>query len=438
MTTRFSFKERRADIQARLGITQTGPYWRARGALWARPQVLLTNLVRLGFLAAVLATMAGVWVIAGAHLAEQFLGAPRTTAGLIDPRAGQNALTPEYIERQVLAFSLRLREDELTVPAGTNPRPRPFVIVPGEAARFIAARLADEGFVRDADLFNLYLRVTGLERRIEAGNFMLDETMTVPEVAEALQTSLFEEVIVTIPEGFRVEEIAERLAVNNVIESDRFLTAVRLPRTLSNFADYPFLADLPQDAGLEGYLFPDTYRFPVLASTPELVIAPFLDNFAAKVGEDGLRGGSSGLSGRNLVILASIVEREAVQADERPLIASVYLNRLNGTCAAQVGGTFLQADPTVQYARGGVGNWWWKPQRVEEYAQVLSPYNTYLYAGLPPGPISSPGISAIDATRDPATSNYCFFVATGDDGRHVFAQSLTEHQQNLQIYGYNP
>ncbi len=436
MTSRFSFKERRADIQARLDPpTQPGaPFWH----ILLQPQVLLTNLVRLGFLAAVLATMFGVWVVAGAHLDEQFLGAPRATAGLIDPRAGQNALTPEYIERQILTFSLRLREDELTVPAGTNPRPRPFVIVPGEAARFIAARLAAEGFVRDADLFNLYLRVTGLERRIEAGNFMLAETMTVPEVAEALQTALFEEVIVTIPEGFRAEEIAERLAANNVMEADRFLTAVRLPRTLSNFDDYPFLADLPQNASLEGYLFPDTYRFPVLASTPELVLAPFLDNFAAKVGEDGLRGGSSGLSGRNLVILASIVEREAVQADERPLIASVYLNRLNGVCAAEVGGTFLQADPTVQYARGVVGNWWWKPQNVEEYAQVLSPYNTYLYAGLPPGPIASPGISAIDATRNPATSSYCFFLATGDDGRHVFAQTLAEHQQNLQIYGYNP
>ena len=434
MTTRFSFPERRAEIRARLGIAPAEPVWRTL----LRPPVLLTNLVRLGFLAVVVATMIGVWVVADAHLSEQFLGAPRATAGLIDPTAGQNALTPEYIERQVLAFSLRLREAELSIPASDNPRPRPFVIIPGEPARFVAARLASEGFVRDADLFNLYLRVTGLERRIEAGNFMLAETMTVPEVAEALQTALFEEVVVTIPEGFRLEEIAERLAENNVIETDRFLAAARLPRTLSLFDDYPFLAELPQNASLEGYLFPDTYRFPVLAGTPELVLAPFLDNFAAMVGEDGLRGGSSGLSGRNLVILASIVEREAVQADERPLIASVYLNRLNGTCAAQVGGTYLQADPTVQYARGVVGNWWWKPQRIEEYAQVLSPYNTYLYAGLPPGPIASPGLSAIESTRNPAASTLCFFVATGDDGRHVFAQTLAEHQQNLQIYGYNP
>jgi UPF0755 protein len=403
---------------------------------WLSVETLLTNVVRLGFLAAVIAVILGAWVVAGAHLTEQFLGAPQETTGLIDPTAGQNALTPEYIEAQILAFNLRLRESELSLPGGTNPQQRPFAIVPGEPARFVAQRLAGEGFIRDADLFNLYLRVTGLERHIEAGNFILAQTMTVPEIAEALQTALFEEIPVTIPEGFRAEEIAERLADNNVMESDRFLAAVRAPRTLSIFEDYEFLSELPPDGSLEGYLFPDTYRFPVFASTPELVLAPFLNNFEDKVGEDGLRGGSGGVHGHNLITMASIVEREAVQADERPLIASVYLNRLHGRCANEVGGTYLQADPTVQYARGTVGNWWWKPQRIEEYATVTSPYNTYLIQGLPPGPISSPGLSAIEATANPTPSDLCFFVATGDDGRHVFARTLAEHQQNLQIYGY--
>jgi UPF0755 protein len=403
---------------------------------WISAEYLLTNLIRLAFLVVVGAVVLGTWVVADAHLTEQFLGAPQATSGLIDPTAGQNALTPEYVEAQILAFNLRLREAELSVPAGTNPQQRPFAIVPGEPARFVAQRLAAEGFIRDADLFNLYLRVTGLERRIEAGNFILADTMTIPEIAEALQTALFEEIPVTIPEGFRAEEIAERLSENNVMESDRFLAAVRAPRTLSIFEDYDFLSDLPPDGTLEGYLFPDTYRFPVFASTPELVLAPFLNNFEEKIGESGLRGGASGMSGRNLVTLASIVEREAVQADERPLIASVYLNRLNGACMADVGGTYLQADPTVQYAKGTVGNWWWKPERIEEYASVTSPYNTYLYQGLPPGPIASPGLSAIQSTQNPTPTDYCFFVATGDDGRHVFARTLAEHQQNMQIYGY--
>jgi UPF0755 protein len=428
-----TLQERRELVQARFNRHHRKPRtWQQ----WLRVEGLLTNLARLGFLAVVFGVILGVWVVAEAHLTEQFLGAPQETSGLIDPTAGDHALTPEYIEAQILAFNLRLRENELLIPAGDNPQQRPFAIVPGEPARFVAIRLATEGFIRDADLFNLYLRVTGLERRIEAGNFILAETMTIPEIAEALQTALFEEVPVTIPEGFRAEEIAERLAENNVMESDRFLAAVRAPRSLAIFEDYDFLSDLPPDGTLEGFLFPDTYRFPVFASTPELVLAPFLNNFEAKVGEEGLRGGSSGISGRNLITLASIVEREAVQADERPLIAGVYLNRLNGVCAAEVGGNYLQADPTVQYARGTVGNWWWKPQRIEEYATVTSPYNTYLNPGLPPAPIASPGLSAIEATQNPTPSDLCFFVATGDDGRHVFARTLAEHQQNLQLYGY--
>ncbi|MCC6167540.1 MAG: endolytic transglycosylase MltG [Caldilineaceae bacterium] len=433
MTLKETVTERRQLVLARRAAHQPPPFdWRQL----TQPQNLITNLVRLGFLLLVLGVIIGLWVVSNAHLTEQFLGAPVKTAGLIDPTREQNALTPENIERQVLAFSLRLREDELNIVAGTNPRPRPFVISPGEPARFTAARLASDGLIVDPDLLNLYIRVTGLERDIAAGNFMLAETMTIPEIADALQTPLFEEAVVTIPEGFRAEEIAERLSEANIIEPDRFLTAVRNPRSLSIFEDYDFLQDLPPDAGLEGYLFPDTYFMPVLASTPEIVIASFLNNFESRVGNDGLVGGASGISGRNLVTLASIVEREAVMADERPLIASVYLNRLNGACVADVGGTYLQADPTVQYARGTVGNWWWKPQRIEEYASVTSPYNTYLNQGLPPGPISSPGLSAIEATRNPATTAYCFFVATGDEGRHVFAQTLAEHEQNMQVYGY--
>ncbi len=402
------------------------------------PANLVLNLIRLGFLLLVIGVLGGVWMVADAHLTEQFMAAPQETQGLIDPNAKEKALTPENIERKILALSLRMREDELALPAGENPRPRPFTINPGEPARFVAFRLEQEGFIRDASLFNLYLRVTGLDRRIEAGNFMLAETMTMPEIAEALQEARFEEVLVTLPEGLRAEEVAERLAEAYVLDSERFLTAVRQPRALDIFDEYDFLRDLPEGASLEGYLFPDTYRFPVNATTPEIVLRAFLDNFDAKVGAEKLVGGSSGLSGHDLITLASIVEREAVQADERPLIASVYVNRLNGTCAAEVGGNYLQADPTVQYARGTVGNWWWKPQSVEEYAQVLSPYNTYLNPGLPPGPIASPGLSAIEATRNPAQTSYCFFVATGEDGRHVFAQTLAEHERNLQIYGYNP
>ena len=418
-------------LQRRKALLKEEPAWRTL----LQPRQWLNNLLRLGFLLLVVGVLLGVWVVSAAHLDEQFLGAPRAVAGLIDPNAGLNALTPDNIEKRVLAFTLRARQAELAVPAGEDPRQRPFIINLGEPARYVAARLAAEGFVKDADLFNLYLRVSGLERRVQAGNFMLAQTMTVPEVATALQQALEAESLITIPEGFRAEEIAERLAENNIIDPSQFLNAVRQPRALALFPDYDFLQSLPPDASLEGFLFPDTYRFPVFASSPELVLRPFLDNFARKVGADGLSPGNSGLSGRDLLNLASIVEREAVLADERPLIASVYLNRLSNSCA-DVGGRYLQADPTVQYARGQVGNWWWEPESIEEYSTVISPYNTYLNQGLPPAPIANPGLNAIEATRRPAQTAYCFFVATGEDGRHVFAQTLAEHEQNLQTYGY--
>ncbi len=420
-------------LSRRTKLQQEESDWRKQ----VRGENLVWNILRLGMLLLVLVVVAGVWTVTNAHLGEQMLAAPKQTAGLIDPNANQFTLSPDTVEQQVLAFNLRMRENELYVPPGTDPRQRPFRIDPGEPARFVAARLAQEGFVTDPDLFNLYLRVTGAERQIEAGNFMLASTMTMPQVAEALQNALFAEVSVTLPEGMRSEEVAERLSEANVIEEDVFLAAVRDPRTLSLFDDYDFLQNLAAGGSLEGFLFPDTYRFPVLAATPEQVLRPFLDNFEDRVGSKGLVGGSSGLSGRDLITLASIVEREAVSADERPLIASVYLNRLNNKCP-EVGGPYLQADPTVQYARGTVGNWWWKPQSIEEYALVQSPFNTYLNPGLPPGPIANPGMSAIDSTRDPAQTGYCFFVATGEDGRHVFAQTFAEQQQNLQIYGYNP
>ena len=396
--------------------------------------------MRLGFLGAVLATLVGVWVVAGAHLDEQFLGAPHATVGLIDPNAGKSALTPEYIERQILAFSLRLREDELTIPAGTDPRPRPFRDHPRRTGP-LHRRPSRQTRALSATPISLtsICASPGWSGASKPATSCSAATMTIPEVAQALQTALFEEVVVTIPEGFRAEEIAERLAANNVIDADRFLTAVRLPRTPEQLRRLSVPAR-PAPGRHAGRL-----SLPRHLSLPRLrqharnwCWRPSWTTSRPKWAKTGWCGGSSGLSGRNLVILASIVEREAVQADERPLIAGVYINRLNGVCAAEVGGNYLQADPTVQYARGTVGNWWWKPQSIEEYAPVISPYNTYLYPGLPPGPIASPGLSAIESTRNPAASNYCFFVATGDDGRHVFAQTLAEHQQNLQIYGYNP
>ncbi len=190
----------------------------------------------------------------------------------------------------------------------------------------------------------------------------------------------------------------------------------------------------PEGASLEGFLFPDTYLIPSEGATALEFITKQLDAFRIQVEPLYQQSQIAGTSTSDLysaLILASIVEREAVVAEERPAIAGVYLNRL-----AQ--GMKLEADPTVQYALGyqPAANQWWKtPVFLEEYSSVDSPYNTYLYAGLPPGPIACPGLSSIQAALQPAQHSYLFFVAIPDgSGRHVFAETFEEHQQNVQKY----
>jgi UPF0755 protein len=159
-----------------------------------------------------------------------------------------------------------------------------------------------------------------------------------------------------------------------------------------------------------------------------------LDNFEARVTPEVLAPArQAGRSVAQVITMASIVEREALRADERPIIASVYWNRISGACTKETGGAYLQADPTVQYANGRPGEWWWKPPSVEAYQTVVSPYNTYVHPGLPPAPIASPGLSAIQAAVEPMETQYCFFVATGDGG-HVFATTLAEHEANMAQY----
>ena len=164
--------------------------------------------------------------------------------------------------------------------------------------------------------------------------------------------------------------------------------------------DYPWLpAGLPT---LEGYLFPDTYRLPARAAPVDL-IRRMLDNFQNRVTDETLApAAKAGRSMEQVINMAAIVEREAPLADDRPLVASVYWNRLDGRCAKEAVGNYLQADPTVQYAAGRPGEWWWKPPSVEAYQTVQSPYNTYLWPGLPPTAIASPGLSAIRAAAAPA------------------------------------
>lgn len=400
---------------------------------WLDPRIYL----RLAITVVTLGAVAMALLLSRQHLVQQWQARPEETEGLVRPgaMAGQ-ALSAENLEDTLIGLYLRLQQPALATAAGTSTQPVPFAIEPGETATGVAERLQAMGLVSDAGLFRLYMRYNGIDQQLEAGDFELTYTMTMPEIAQALQNALVREVTVTVPEGWRAEQVADLLSEQGIMDADSFTAAVRAGDPVAlGVGSYDFLRDRPARASLEGYLFPDTYRIPARAKPTDLLSA-MLDNFQEKVPME-LRAAAveSGLSLAQAVTLASIVEREAVQADEQPLIASVYRNRLSGLCQAEVGGPYLQADPTVQYARGRPGDWWWIPQSVEEYQFVESPYNTYLYPGLPPGPIASPGLAALEAAIRPAETQYCFFVATGDDGRHVFARTLAEHEANVAQYG---
>jgi UPF0755 protein len=329
---------------------------------------------------------------------------------------------PSRLEDIVVDAYLNFRQNDLASPAGGNDRVVTFTVQSGESVGQVAGRLQHEGLIRDAELFRLYLRSKGLDSSVEAGEFELNETMSMIDVAQILQRGRSgDEVTLTIPEGQRIEEITQLVSQQLSIDAAEL---DRLARSPHDFAQFTFLADLPPEATLEGFLFPDTYHFSRQASARD-VIERMLATFDHKLSL-ALRAqlADQGRSLFQAVILASIVEREAVVAAERPAIAGVYNNRLIADMA-------LDADPTVQYAMGYQSEqqtWWNHELTLEDYRAVDSPYNTYLNPGLPPGPICNPGLASILAAIEPDQSPYYFFrAACSGDGTHVFSKTLDEH-----------
>jgi UPF0755 protein len=357
----------------------------------------------------------GIWYFRGQ-------GSGRTTITLNLVPGGRN---PEGVEDWVLSAYLQSHADEISAPASDNPAPITFVVDMGETAASIAGRLQDIGLISDATLFRRFLQYNGLDASLEAGEYQLRRNMNMREIAEALQHSRMQEVAITIPEGWRAEQISDLLTADNIMDGSVFLAAVRQGVAI----DHPLLADRPAGVGYEGYLFPETYRLPAQATSEDL-LTRMLDTMESRLPIDWQSMASAqGLSFYEVLTVASIVEREAVVPDERPIIASVYLNRLQK-------GMYLEADPTVQYAMGyqpESGQWWKTPVTLEEYENVNSPYNTYLYPGLPPGPICNPGISSILAVLQPTPTNYLFFLGRGD-GSHIFSETFEEHERNVQLY----
>ncbi|MEA3376272.1 MAG: endolytic transglycosylase MltG [Chloroflexota bacterium] len=327
----------------------------------------------------------------------------------------------------VLRAYLETRAEQLRSPAGSDDTPVPFVVQQGETAGGIAERLEREGLIADAELFRRYVQYHDLDGGIEAGEFTLRQTMTIPEIAEALQDGQRPEQMVAIPEGLRLEQVAAEAAEQTTISEDAFLELVTTGWRQEGYG-YSFLAELPPTATLEGFLFPDTYRLPQDPAPSDLVermLSTFEERVTAQIQADAA---GRGLSLYELVTLASIVEREAVVAEERSVIAGVFWNRLQA-------GWSLEACPTVQYGMGSPDEWW--PVISTTDLGFDSPYNTYQNGGLPPGPICSPGLASIRAAAEPADTDYYFFLVdcTKDDGSHLFAETETEHYANYERCG---
>lgn len=284
---------------------------------------------------------------------------------------------------------------ENLVPFNKDQQTKTIIIPKGKSLNEIAKLLQDEKIIRSAFIFSLYAKMQGLSNKLSAGTFKLSPSMSVPEIVKELSGKP-SEAWVTLIEGWRVEEMAEKLGLE-------FLEIAK-----------------------EGYMFPDTYLFPN-EYTPEQIAKAMRDNFDKKYSAD-LRAKikALGLTEEEGVILASIVEREARSDKVRTEVASILLKRLK----IDMG---LNADATIQYALGyqKEEKSWWKRHLTKEDLKMDSSYNTYLYRGLPPTPISNPGLSSLEAVANGDPNTPYLYYYHDSKGRSHYAKTLEEHNQNV-------
>lgn len=319
-----------------------------------------------------------------------------------------------------IEYSARLLSygDVLTIPYNPNGIEQSFSIEQGESVFSIADRLEQAGLISNTQAFYDYVVYTGTDLTIQAGTYLLSPTLSIIDIARALQKFSPTEATLVILPGWRMEEIAASLPTSGLgITPEAFIAAAQTPPQVLSFASL---------STMEGFFYPDTYILP-RSTTVEQLLDVIARNFVQHLTEDLITGfANQGLTLQQAVTVASIVEREAIQPEESALIASVYINRLNI-------GMKLDADPTVQYALGYnaiQGTWWTNPLSLVDL-DVNSTFNTYIYNGLPPAPISNPSLEALYAVAYPETTPYYYFRARCDNsGYHLFASTLEEQIAN--------
>lgn len=277
-----------------------------------------------------------------------------------------------------------------------------FVISKGDGVRKIADNLKESGLIRDPIVFFLLIKQKGIENSLQAGVFYLNPSMPAESILKEFGTGKFD-IAITIPEGKRAEEIADILSENFDKFSDEWRTKLNAE---------------------EGYLFPDTYYFPRETGI-EQIISTLKNNFENKYSQVN---NNTSLSKEEIVIMASLIEREAKFAQDREMISSVIHNRLNIDMK-------LDIDATVQYAVGysEAEKRWWKKGLTYDDLEIDSPYNTYTNPGLPPKPISNPGLASLQAAGNPANTDYLFYISDKTGTNH-YAETLDEHNRNVAKY----
>ncbi len=294
-----------------------------------------------------------------------------------------------------------------------NPGETKFVLLrPGWSSRHIAQTLQREGIVRSAPAF-LLLHYTMGQGSLKAGEYKFDVPANALQVRErVLRGDVFARTVI-VPEGFNLYEIAAAVEQAGLGSAGDFIATAKSDLSLLHGID-------PQAQSLEGYLYPDTYQFTRVDTVPEIAAA-MVHRFRQAAQKVGLLGRTDI---HRIVTMASIVEKETAVPDERPLVASVYYNRLDRNMA-------LGADPSVIYAALLAGRY--RGTIYQSDLQFDSPYNTYKYPGLPPGPIANPGLASLDAAMHPAQSDFLYFVSD-NNGHHRFSRSLEEHAKNVVAY----
>ena len=295
-----------------------------------------------------------------------------------------------------------------------------FTINYGDSISTISSNLQSAGIIKDSESFRNYLIYKGYDTDILASDYALNCTKTPLKIAEDIKNGYQKEVLFVILPGWRSEEIANALATSGLnITTNDFLAVVKNPTGIE-LPGY-----IPSGSSLEGFLFPGEYTVSREITATQLV-QTFINRFDEQITQSGISlTPNNGLDFYHSIILASIIQRESYNADERPLIASVFYNRL-------LAGMKLETDPTVQYALGYSDQWgWWKSPLSSEDLTVDSVYNTYQITGLPPTPIANPDLSSIQAAENPQVSDYYYFRAKCDgSGTHSFAKTLEEQIAN--------